>query len=210
MKVYLPVYTSHAGRWIYKGFQNAWNHMGYEIYAPRSVEHDYYDNSDCGNVLEIPRAGGGLEWEEDFIIMATDSLVENIGPKFFIAAERSYKTFVFVQPNTFPSPWGTHLNFQCQASDRMIATLNEMENVILWTFGDVVPDYFYKWKEVHTIHLGFDSISYNPVKDTRYNKYDICFVGGWVNNGFDEKRKIMMDIFIEFKKSGLNCGFFVN
>jgi spore maturation protein CgeB len=35
-------------------------------------------------------------------------------------------------------------------------------------------------------------------------------VGGWANNGFDEKRKIIIDIFSKFKDSGLKCGFFVN
>jgi hypothetical protein len=85
-----------------------------------------------------------------------------------------------------------------------------MDNVYLWTFTDVVPDYFHKWKKVQTIPLAFDSISYKPTIDKSYGKYDICFVGGWVDNGLDEKRKIMMDIFLEFKKSGLNCGFFIN
>jgi len=77
----------------------------------------------------------------------------------------------------------------------------------LWCFGDA-DLYHNKWKKVNTIPLAFDSISYKPKKDKKY-EYDICFVGGWANNGFNEKRKIMIDIFVEFKKSGLNCGFFI-
>jgi spore maturation protein CgeB len=35
-------------------------------------------------------------------------------------------------------------------------------------------------------------------------------VGGWADNGFGEKKKIMVDIFSHFMKSGLKCGFFIN
>ena len=42
------------------------------------------------------------------------------------------------------------------------------------------------------------------------NKYDVCFVGGWADNGFNEKKPIMIKYFSEFMNSGLNCGFFIN
>jgi len=212
MRVYLPNYTQFAGNWIYKGYQNAWTQLGYDITVP--------DNSDPRhiNFLQIPAHEDLLS--EDYIIMATDHLAQNMtlqnAPSeharqgFLEAAARSYKTFIFAQPNTFPLPWGSHPNFHCNCSDEIIQSLNDMDNVYLWTFGDVNPEFHYKWKKVHTIPLAFDPISYVPIKEEKYTKYDICYVGGWANNGFNEKRKIMMENFIEFKNSGLNCAFFIN
>ena len=31
MKVYVTDYPSHAGKWIYKGYQLAWKELGYEV-----------------------------------------------------------------------------------------------------------------------------------------------------------------------------------
>ena len=45
--------------------------------------------------------------------------------------------------------------------------------------------------------------------DDKY-KFDVCFIGGRANNGFDEKYKIMLDVFKEFKNSNLKCGFFID
>ena len=58
--------------------------------------------------------------------------------------------------------------------------------------------------------MAFDSISYNPTEVDKYKQFDISFVGGWADNGFDEKRKIMIQTFSAFKDSGLRCGFFIN
>ena len=57
--------------------------------------------------------------------------------------------------------------------------------------------------------LAFDSISYKPVEDSKC-AYDICFVGGWANNGLNEKRAIMIEHFMEIKKLNLKCGIFIN
>jgi spore maturation protein CgeB len=203
MKVYLPYYTGHAGHWIYNGYARAWEQLGYQI---PDVEKRPSPDNRCTEFLHPPMEESDLE--EDYILMATDALA--VHPETCKAIERSYKTFLFAQPNVYPKPWGDHPNYQCAASDKTINILNQMDNVYLWTFGEVNPEYHHKWKKVHTVPLAFDSVSYKPIKDENYSKYDVSFVGGWVNNGFDEKRKIMMDIFIEFKKSGLNCGFFVN
>ncbi len=203
MKVYAPTYSSHAGRWIYNGYAGAWNQLGYDI---NTKEKDH-PNSWCTTFLPTPQVGS-QEIEEDYIMMATCALT--VHPDIHEAIKRSYKTFLFAQPNDFPHPWNKHANYMCLLSDEMIDQINQMDNVYLWTFGDVNPEYHHKWKKVHTVPLAFDPISYKPIKDESYNKYDISFVGGWVDNGFDEKRKIMVDIFMEFKKSGLNCGFFIN
>jgi hypothetical protein len=58
------------------------------------------------------------------------------------------------------------------------------------------------------VPLAFDNISYEYLEDSKF-KFDVCFVGGRANNGFDEKYKIMMTHFSAFKDSGLKCGIFV-
>ena len=80
------------------------------------------------------------------------------------------------------------------------------EEFIIMTTDSAVKDFTH----VHTIPLAFDSINYKPTEDSKYNKYDISFVGGWANNGFDEKKKIIIDVFTKFMNSELECGFFVN
>ena len=202
MKVYVFDYTVHAGKWIYKGYQNAWAKLGYDV-----------------QIIEVDRVLGDIlrgeaweffdnfnETEGDYIIMYVDSLCNH---KALEIIEKSYKSFVFAMPNSFPSPWGGHPNFVSMAPDETIHALNSMENVYLWTFGDWTRNHN-KWKKVHTVPLAFDSIAYQPIKDEKYSKYDISFIGGWADNGFNEKKRIMIKHFSEFMKSGLNCGFFVN
>ena len=57
--------------------------------------------------------------------------------------------------------------------------------------------------------MAFDSVGYSRTINEKYKKFDVCFVGGWANNGFNEKRKIMIDVFSKYKDSGLKCAFFV-
>ena len=106
---------------------------------------------------------------------------------------------------------GTTPNFYCDANEEGVRVLSDMDNVVLWTFAKVVPKFYSQWnKDIHTIPLAFDSINYNPQVAEKYKQFDISFVGGWANNGFNEKRKIIIDIFSKFKDSGLKCGFFIN
>ena len=190
MKVYVYDYPSHAGKWIYKGYQLAWKEMGYEVVIIP---------------IEQEAAEVVTNYNEDYILMIADSAVA-LSDRQMI--ENSHKTFVFAQPNHFPYPWGSHRNFVTLAADKTIKMLNSIDNVYLWTFGET-SSFHPKWKKVNTVPLAFDPISYKPVENKKYN-YDICFIGGWADNGFNEKRPIMIENFVEFKKSGLNCGFFIN
>ena len=55
--------------------------------------------------------------------------------------------------------------------------------------------------------MAFDDLSYNTLaKPNLKHKFDICFIGGWADNGFDEKRKIMIEHFTEFEKMGIDTG----
>jgi hypothetical protein len=185
--VFIKRHRSHAGKWIYEGYKLAWQELGYSAH--------YYDS-----LSEIKH------FKEGYYLMALGGDINN--QEALDVLSKSRKTFLYVQPNHFPHPWGRHPNFQCHCPDVFISKVNSMKNVHLWSFG-MPSEYHNKWKEVNTIPLAFDSINYRPVVDDRY-EYDVCFVGGWANNGFDEKRKIMLEYFGEFKDSGLKCGFFVN
>ena len=187
MRVYIKNHPAHAGKWIYEGYKRAWMALGYDV--------KYFSN-----LSEITD-------KSDYYIMATDYDIKN--DSSYSSIENSTKSFIFAQPNTFPEPWGKHPNFVSAASAQTIDLVNQTDNAILWTFSDDTR-YHKKWKTVHTVPLAFDSIGYIPKKSKKYSQYDICFVGGWANNGFDEKRKIMIEIFSKFMDSGLKCGFFIN
>ena len=176
-----------AWLWINKGYSKAWQEVGFD------VEH-------VNNLSEINSS------EYDISIREWD--IETI--EELSVLEKARRVYVFAQPQTFPLPWGRHPNFISTLSNNVIERLNQMENVFLWTFGNVNPKFHHKWKKVNTVPLAFDSISYKPLENTMSTKYDICFIGGWANNGFNEKRKIIIKNFFEFKNSGLKCGFFIN
>ena len=185
MKVYIKKHESHAGKWIYEGYYSAWKRLGYDV--------EYYSN--LQNISD-----------NDYYLMALDGDVNKDNLKVI---SRSNKTFLFAQPNVFPMPWGAHPNFVSSISQQDILEINDMDNVHLWTFADVSEEYFPAWKPVNTIPLAFDSINYENSVNKDF-AYDVCFVGGWANNGFNEKKKIMIDVFSKFKQSGLRCGFFIN
>jgi len=185
MKVYVKEHSFGAGKWIYKGYKDAWSALGYDA-------RFYTDFS------EIDR-------DDEYDLMAIDADVKDDNIDTVMKARRSY---VYTQPNKFPLPWGSHPNFVSLCPDHIIERLNKLDNVRQWCFGEVTDNH-HKWRNVNYIPLAFDSINYNPVEDERY-KFDVCYIGGWANNGFNEKRKIMIAHFSEIKKLDLKCGIFIN
>lgn len=196
MKVYVFDCPSHAGKWIYKGYQNAWAALGYEMVPiPQNKTIDL-----LGLDMSV------VDKSEEYMIMIPDSSLDISNIEII---EKSHKAFIYSQPNTFPRPWGMHNNFICLAPEKMISYLNEMEHVHLWSWLDS-DEYHTKWKKVNTIPLAFDTIDYRYDKQDKYSSYDVCYVGGWANNGFNEKREIMIKHFNAFRNSGLKCGIFIN
>jgi hypothetical protein len=187
MKVYIKNHEHGAGRWIYRGYVNAWRSLGYQV--------EYYNN-----LLDFD--------DEDYYLMSLDGDVTLNNIKIL---EKATKVFLFVQPVVFPKPWGQHPNFVTSLNKQQIDKINELKNVVKWTFVDTkMYDFYNEWgHDIETVHLAFDSFDYNPVKDSRY-EFDVCYVGGWANNGFDEKRQIMTSHFMEIKNSGLKAGIFIN
>ena len=185
-KVYVVEYPAFAGKWIYEGFAKAWQHLGFEVVR--------YENSPPTQI------------DGEYYIMATDASLslahENV-------ISNSMGTFVFAQPETFPHPWGRHPNFICNAHHDVVAMLNEKSTAHMWSWLDD-QKFHTQWSDVTTMPLAFDNLSYQQIKDEKYAILDVCYIGGWANNGFDEKRKIMNETFSAFKGSGLKCGFFIN
>ena len=185
--VYIKNHDAHAGKWIYRGYKLAWEACGYEVRL--------YDNLE--NVKPSP---------QEYCIMALDSDVKT--PQGLELLANAMKSFVFVQPNTFPSPWGSHPNFISLCPDIYIEALNRLKNVHLWTFADS-NSYYHKWGHVNTLPLAYDSISYKFYSDKDY-QFDVCYIGGWANNGFNEKKKIMLDFFAKIGKMNIKSGIFIN
>jgi spore maturation protein CgeB len=185
MKVLIKRHRAHAGFWIYTGYASAWRELGYDVYLYDSLEQ--------------------LKKLKDFYLMAIDSDLKNENIEIL---SNSTKTFLFVQPNHFPKPWGEHPNFISSCNQDIMNKINNLTNVKQWTFVDSDNEYYSKWN-VTTIPLAFDDINYNfkPIKE--YD-FDICYVGGRANNGFDEKIEIINKTFSLFEKTNLKCGFFID
>ena len=210
MKVYCVQYSSFAGKWIYDGYRSAWQELGYELAVPcESLKKTWNKEGDNDMLMLNLIPSNQAAYNEDYVMMSADSLIQ--GDSDLLALSNANKAFVFVQPNSYPDPWGRHGNFVTIAPNQIINEINKMDNVHYWTFANVEQKYYKKWKKpIHTVPLAFDHLNYKPEKNEKYQKFDISFVGGWANNGFDEKRSIIVDIFSKFMKSGLKCGFFVN
>lgn len=186
-KVYVKLHAGGAGRWIYEGYFKAWKNLNYEVAFYNSLD-DIRDAKDT------------------YILMAIDGDVNT--QSRMTVVENSYKTFLYAQPNEFPKPWGTHPNFKCMCPVEFIDKLNGIKNVYLWSFGNT-SDFHTLWKGVHHIPLAFDNLSYKNISPVDKG-IDVCFVGGWADNGFDEKRKLLIEHFQEFEGAGLTCAIFVN
>ena len=190
--VFIKHHDVAAGKWIYEGYKNAWESLGYTTH--------YYNNLE-----EIKN------FNEKYYLMCVDAVISNSNQ--LSAMEKSEKTFLFINANSFPDPWGRHPNFQCHCPDHIIKSLNNMGNVFYWTFDIQRPEdaiSYHKWeKDINTVPLAYDSMSYKPLENNNY-AFDICYVGGRANNGFDEKYKIMLNYFKEFQHANLKVGIFID
>ena len=63
MRVYTPYYSSHAGKWIYKGIRSAWNKLGYDVYESSPADR---------KALRVEAPIPALNDAEGTIIMTTD------------------------------------------------------------------------------------------------------------------------------------------
>tara|TARA_R110000824_G_scaffold3253_3_gene15461 strand:- start:3064 stop:3960 length:897 start_codon:yes stop_codon:yes gene_type:complete len=188
MKIFIKEHTFGAGKWVYEGYMSAWENLGFEV--------EYYDSLDSLSNLNIG--------EYDIMSIDHDLSSDNID-----VLNKARRAYLFAQPTKFPLPWGEHPNFRSTCNIDVIKQTNSMKNIKKWTFAKVNKEYYESWEDINTILLGFDNINYKPVEDSSM-KYDICYVGGWANNGFNEKANIMIEHFKEIKKLNLRCGILIN
>jgi len=186
-KVFIKKHWSGAGKWIYEGYKRAWERLGYSVVYYNSLD----EINGRKNKYYVMALGGDVN---------SDLALQKI--------KESQKTFLYVQPNEFPDPWGTHPNFQCHCPLEYIKKVNELDNVRLWAFGNT-DKYHTKWKKVNYIPLAFDHLGYQPEKAESF-EHDVCFVGGWADNGFNEKRQIMRSHFDALKKLDIKLGLAIN
>jgi len=205
MKIYISDFEKHAGKWIYQGYQKAWASLGFEVIKCDTSAYPKY-------ILPEPQPAPG----EEYMVMLTEYdaqlMHDASGIRSIDLIANSTKTFLFVQPSRYPEPWAQHPNFTTCLNIQLSSMIKQMDNVYPWTFADAgAYDFYPRWEDkINTVPLAFDSIGYTPTEVEKYKQFDISFVGGWADNGFDEKRKIMMKTFAAFKDSGLKCGFFIN
>jgi len=186
MKIYIQDHSSHAGKWIYNGYAHAWTYLDHEVKFINDLSE--------------------VDTNQEYKLFVCDSKVtkQNIN-----ILKNSIITYLYVQPNTFPKPWGDHPNFQCSIDDYLINELNSYKNVLKWNFAFSFP-YHTKWNNIISVPLAFDDINYNHTIPNSF-EYDICFIGSAANNGFNEKVIIMQETLNYFiQNSDLKCVFAVD
>lgn len=184
--VYIKHHPHGAGKWIYEGFARAWKSLGFNVLS-------------FSDILQI-KSGARF-------IMTTESDIER-GTEVLKDFEKS---FVFVQPFKFPEPWGRHPNWITSVSREIAEISNSIPSIKKWTFVNDVHNESYKpWNDVCYVPLAFDSLSYQLPDFSIEKKFDVCFVGGWADNGFNEKQKRIIDYLGPIQQSGIRCGFFIN
>ena len=197
MIIYIENPSLHAGKWIYKGYRSAWEEAGYEV---RLLPDFSVDGSSMLD-MNFPPPG-------EYMMMSLAIRFNCDTSKAIL--EKSHKSFLYTAPTSFPGRWCSHPNYIFTASPEAQDLLNKSEKAKLWTFADTHGSHWSDWKPVETVPLAFDSINYVPRIQPQYKEFDVSFVGGWANNGFNEKKKIILETFAAFKDSGLKCGFFIN
>jgi flagellar biosynthesis/type III secretory pathway chaperone len=215
MKIFIQAHPFGAGKWIYQGYMDAWEKLGFETECYESLSE--LSNLDIGeyDIMAIDHNLTEAKLPETFYGDSPPSLdflhrwtQENIATSIEVLS-KARRAYLFTQPTNFPLPWGNHSNFRNTCSLDVIKQINSMKNIKKWTFAKVNKEYYELWEDVSTILLGFDDINYKPIEDSSM-KYDVCYVGGWANNGFNEKEKIMIEHFKEIKKLNLKCGILIN
>ena len=211
-RIYIQDHSSlGAGKWIYSGYYRAWEHLGYEVSYFRNwsdlVAIDDLEN--CSIMLTDGFVATRKVHRDGYTLTSAD---DEEFKKIKRVLKEAKSVYMYASPNSFPKPWGDHPNFVSLCDFDIINYVNACKNVHLWSFVDMTEElknkHYYDWKGIHTIPLAFDSLGYNPVEDKKY-EFDVCFVGGRADNGFNEKYKIMIQNFSEFRNSGLKCGFFI-
>lgn len=114
MIVYIENPSLHAGRWIYKGYQSAWEEAGYE------VRHLPCLSTSSNSMLSLDYPPPG-----EYMLMAL--AIRFNCPESHELLENSHKAFLYTAPTSFPGHWGTHPNYIFNASPKARDLLNKSE-----------------------------------------------------------------------------------
>ena len=102
MKVYIKNSKIYgAWYWIYKGYDNAWKSMGYDT--------EFYDTLD------------DIDTSTEFDVMVYDIEVQR--PEHLEILSKARKAYMFVSPNHFVQPWGSHPNWLTPLGDETIKNI---------------------------------------------------------------------------------------
>lgn len=197
-KILIPEYLTGAGKWVYNGYTAAWVSKGYQVISRKTLGvEDPPENCSimiaCHNILakNVKELNEKIRWLSKF-----------------------EKVYLFVTANRFPDPWGSHVNYVstfAADSDFVEILKNRLNNIHFWSFCNTSkkPEFWSDWDVVHYLPLAFDSINYRRAYDEKYAS-DVCFVGGWADNGFNTKKQILKDWLGAFKDTDLKCRFLIN
>lgn len=185
MRIYIQENTQNAWKWIGSGYAHAFAYLDHEVIFIKNLSE-----IDISKPYKIFFRDDGINKDNIDII------------------KNSVATYLYVQSNYFPEPWGNHPSWQCHVDPMIINKINEFKNVIKWSFCSNL-NFFTLWKDVIVLPLAFDDINYKNDICTNY-KYDICFIGSIADNGFNEKIKIIENTLNSFIGAGFKCGFSVN
>lgn len=192
MKIFIPEHKSGAGHFIYKGYASAWKSIGFDVEEYASIGPHM---KDMGN--------------EVYDVMLVDGSFDTVfaGAKRFI--DRARRVYLFVQPDKMPKPWGDHPNFYSHSSPATTRYFNRKDNIFYWSFVEAErTDWYKKWdKKIHYVPLAFDHINYPVIDDPKCNVFDVSYIGGKADNGFNEKWGLMQENFNALE--GLEFGIFV-
>lgn len=192
--IYIKYHPSGAGKWIYKAYFDAWKSVGFLVQWYNNIEHIILDSS-----------------YENYLMALDYDIIEK-NPSILSKFD---KVYLHCLPNILPYPYCTHPNFVSSINKQQISQLNEMQNVIKWTFSIPNKEYYTEWKNMKSVLLAFDNINYRFNNIENKYEYDFCFIGSRANNGFDEKIKIMNLVFRQFaeaqrKNNNLKFAFFID
>lgn len=195
MRIYIKNHPRNAGYWIYNlGYKSAWEAKGYSPILFDKLSDISKDST-------------------EYYVMTLDSDIEsNSSLEVLTKAKR---VWLYVQPTYYPGKWGKSPLYLTSCSLTIRNILKDINHLHLWSYLDSnsSEDLFKGWNnKVHCVPLAFDDINYLPlIKATKAKyAYDVCYIGGRANNGFDEKFQLLQKTFSAFENSGLNTGFFID
>lgn len=193
MKIFVKNKPTDAWHWILNnGYVSAWKYKGYDTFLFDKLED--------------------LKNQTDYNVMCFDDDINNFESLEIL--QKSNKSWVYVQPTYYPDKWGKNPLFTTSCNAHLRNQIEKNRNIKLWSFVTTYDNepLFSGWNKVHNILLGFDDINYikNITKPHVKYQYDVCYIGGRAHNGFDEKIKLLKEVFTEFEKSNLKTGFFIN